>query len=213
MSEWLLKIIALTFFYAKETACSPSSEQHGLHFSKISTSMAAQKGSPLRNLIFLLMHLSQVCMPRVSQSPLPFSYLNQFSFPVSCPDNIVSSVRAMLGLEFLRSGACTVIQPTLPLSGHCHQSTIAPRWAGEFQKPLGSQDNLAPHLDWPEQQVLVSGVLAFANFRAPGRSLQRLMARVFPVMGWQESKWDACGLVFLGVCLFLMGEGSDFVSE
>lgn len=73
--------------------------------------------SPLRKLIF---HLTHVYMPPVSQSPLLFPYWHQISFSVNCSASAVSSVRATLGLELLRSGACSAIQPALPLRGHCH---------------------------------------------------------------------------------------------
>lgn len=39
-------------------------------------------------------------------------------------------------------------------------------------------------MDWPEQQVLVSGVLASADSRAPGKSHREVDSPVFPTMGW-----------------------------
>ena len=89
-----------------------------------------------------------VYMPHVSQSPLLFPYWHQISFSVNCSANVVSSVRAMLGLEFLRSGACSAIQPALPLLGHCHHPhhwSKVGRWIPEtFRGPgwLGTPSGL-----------------------------------------------------------------------
>lgn len=94
-----------------------------MHFSKISTSMAA---SSQKNLIILLMQLSSAHMPLVSQSPLPYSYLSPRSVPSELPWRYlqcqsyhgrasvsawVEACSAIANIAFARS-----LPPSLPLS-------------------------------------------------------------------------------------------------
>lgn len=82
ISKWLLN---LTLLHKRYNLFSLPLNKHTLHFSKISTSIAALKASAQRNLILILMLLSQAHTPPMYQSPLAFSYLNQRSVPTELP--------------------------------------------------------------------------------------------------------------------------------
>lgn len=89
MSDWLLKIIALTFLYAKDRINCPC-QQAWLMFLK--NKYFHDSIESISKELDLLMHLSQFHMPPVCPSHLHFHTETSFPFPVNCPDSVVSNV-------------------------------------------------------------------------------------------------------------------------
>lgn len=155
------------------------------------------------------LHLMHVYMPLVSQSPLLFPHWHQISFSVNCSASVVSRVRAMLGLEFLRSGACCAIQPALPLLGHCHHPhhwSKVGRWI-----PLGIPLETFRGPGWlgtPSGLMWATGTFLWGSCFCQLQGSRKVLPPSLPPYGLLGIKMGCLWVVF-----FLVGKGSDFVYE
>ena len=132
------------------------------------------------------------------------SHIDTRFHSLNCSASVVSSVRAMLGLEFLRSGACCAIQPALPLLGHCHHPhhwSKVGRWIPETFRGPG-------WLGTPSGLMWATGTFLWGSCFCQLQGSRKVLPPSLPPYGLLGIKMGCLWVVFL-----LVGKGSDFVYE